>query len=40
MLSEAKHPCLSLKQNAGILRCAQDDMWAAFFHALGRRGLG
>ncbi len=25
MLSEAKHPCISLKTNAEILRYAQDD---------------
>jgi hypothetical protein len=31
MLSEAKHPCISLKTHAEILRCAQDDMSSAIF---------
>jgi len=34
MLSEAKHPCISLKTNAEILRYAQDDMPSAFFSQL------
>ena len=25
-VNSAKHPCISLKTNAGVLRCAQDDM--------------
>jgi hypothetical protein len=39
MLSAAKHLCISFKQNAEILRFAQDDTLDRFLHTFLRRGL-
>jgi hypothetical protein len=36
MLSEAKHPCISLKINAGTLRHAQDDRHMNAFQQPGK----